>query len=450
MEPERRIEKLLRAFAKKRREQAGEPFEISRAARQQLQKEISSRSPETGGGFFSGLLVLFRPRFAFALGFVALVIAGLLIAPLFNGRKPATFASANSVGDREEMAPAEKAKPVFVQPPASTPPPVPASEGRRYAARDKQTTDLGTTASAPPSVTAANRPQAAPAAEAPRQTRTVEKGIAQTDLPAGAVVASAPPSNDTFAFKSDRAAVDSFADAHTLNKDATVPATPTPVPANTNALAINGTLLAERDDLRKKSEVQKEPAATGAASVAMFDSSKNEVAAAAPPSSQFFNRTVAPAARRRIIDAALPLAPVLASFRVEQNGSQLRVVDADGSVYTGAVQVAQTENTPKAVSPILKSAPSTVQAAARAPSPAAQNYFFRVAGTNRNLNQNVVFSGNFIPLTNVSGAYASGFGEGGASAVQTPANSLLLNSQISGKAVIGNQKEIEVNATPAP
>jgi hypothetical protein len=88
--------------------------------------------------------------------------------------------------------------------------------------------------------------------------------------------------------------------------------------------------------------------------------------------------------------------------------------------------------------------------------PAAQNYSFRVTGTNRNLRQNVVFSGNLIPLTNAlvawtnanaAGGPAGGGGGGVMPSVISP--SLLLNSRISGKAVIGNQKEIEVNATPA-
>ena len=83
----------------------------------------------------------------------------------------------------------------------------------------------------------------------------------------------------------------------------------------------------------------------------------------------------------------------------------------------------------------------------------AQTYFFRVAGTNRNLNQNVVFSGNLIPTANVPQAQssaASGGGGGGGYGPGIPSTSLLLNSRIAGKAVIGGQKEIEVNATAAP
>jgi hypothetical protein len=142
-------------------------------------------------------------------------------------------------------------------------------------------------------------------------------------------------------------------------------------------------------------------------------------------------------------------APVLASFRVEQSGNTMRVIDADGSVYTGAVQVAQQESPVRAVSP--KNAPSAVPRAQVAGQvQAAQNYSFRVAGTNRNLQQNVVFSGNLIPLTNASVSGIGGFGGASAAQSQLSAEIQLSNSRISGRAVVGNQKAIEVDATPAP
>ena len=43
MEPERNIEKILRSFAKKRREQAGPPLELHSAKRRQLQEEVARR-----------------------------------------------------------------------------------------------------------------------------------------------------------------------------------------------------------------------------------------------------------------------------------------------------------------------------------------------------------------------------------------------------------------------
>src|SRR5882724_7488746 len=111
MEPERRIEKLLRAFAKKRREEAGDPAALRPAARQRLQQEISRRSAaKSGGGFLANLFSPFRPRLAFALCSLAiLVIGGWLLLPVLTGRKPSTLAAADSLSaktpSKEKVAP---------------------------------------------------------------------------------------------------------------------------------------------------------------------------------------------------------------------------------------------------------------------------------------------------------------------------------------------------------
>ena len=46
MEPERNIEKLLRAFAKKRRADAGDPLKLHPALRRQLQAEVARLTRE--------------------------------------------------------------------------------------------------------------------------------------------------------------------------------------------------------------------------------------------------------------------------------------------------------------------------------------------------------------------------------------------------------------------
>src|SRR6266567_381414 len=136
MEPERRIEKWLRAFAKKRREQAGDPLKLHPVARQQLQKEIVRRSTGSSRGGWSFFLGL-RPRLAFALCFIALVVVGLVLLPNFTRPKPASLASATLSRDRDEMMPAEKTAPALAPPPASTAASPLAGEGAR-ADKDKQ------------------------------------------------------------------------------------------------------------------------------------------------------------------------------------------------------------------------------------------------------------------------------------------------------------------------
>ena len=166
-------------------------------------------------------------------------------------------------------------------------------------------------------------------------------------------------------------------------------------------------------------------------------------------------------------DTALAAQPVLASFQVEQSGPELRIVDGDGSVYSGFVRSADGadrlrsvngEKSAAARSRTALAAKSGLQSAAAsdAGGQAGQNYFFRVAGTNRSLNKKVVFTGNLMAATNLALASqvtnAWGKGEAAAaaqapSAVRSP-QSLLMNSRISGKVVIGDRKEIEVNAVP--
>ena len=105
-------------------------------------------------------------------------------------------------------------------------------------------------------------------------------------------------------------------------------------------------------------------------------------------------------------------AKVLNAFRLEQTGQSLRVIDHDGSVYTGSFQSAGypltdtvsrvdkgTSTARYAEPPVRKAVQSQPQAVLGQPFTNSQNtlqYFFRVAGTNRSLNQRVVFTGNLI------------------------------------------------------
>ncbi|HXT12770.1 MAG TPA: hypothetical protein VN873_14505 [Candidatus Angelobacter sp.] len=340
MEPERRIEKWLRAFAKKRREQAGEPMKLRPDARQQLHGEISRPAPGQGaGGFFANFLAALRPRFALVLMAVAIVaVAAFLLVP---GRHEGKAMKVSSLGSRDKMA--------------------------------------------------------APS------TRTASPIAAPT---------IAPPV-----------------------------ATPSPAVTAAKDYDENNPGVAAQQDALK-------PAGAGA------------IAASTPPfAAQAFHRMDVPKGLPAVRDAARRASTrVLTSFRVEQQGDQMRVVDSDGSVYTGAVQWAREDQAQNAnaananLSPRNKAFANQVARNVQQIQ-AAQSYFFRVAGTNRNLKQPVVFSGNLIPLTNAPVSQIDSFGGGGGAGQnipqQGPVQALLSNSRIAGTAVIGDKKEIEVNATPA-
>jgi hypothetical protein len=172
-------------------------------------------------------------------------------------------------------------------------------------------------------------------------------------------------------------------------------------------------------------------------------------------------------AKAALAGKAAPAHPVLASFQVEQAGPALRIVDGDGSVYSGYVQIAvaaRRQRSTKAESSATTRAPQTLGAvleeipAANRDSeqPAQPAYFFRVAGTNRSLNKKVVFTGNLMTATNLAlfqsatnylklGGGGGGFQAGGPQPGVPP----LLQSRISGKVVVGSGKAVEINAIPA-
>ncbi|HEX4265289.1 MAG TPA: hypothetical protein VH597_13210 [Verrucomicrobiae bacterium] len=455
MEPERKIEKWLRAFAKKRREQAGDAMELPASARERLHREISRREA-TGGGFFSSFFAGLRPRLAFAVCFIAVAaVSAWLLLPNLNRPKPASLAAISSTPANAPLAnqPAPEAAPPLAV--------MPSPAARSEVARDvekKPTTFAGTPTKRVQSAGAVGNPGASVVFnETPAPVRVLDGQMEQTNLLAGMNALSTTSLNQgILADKAGDTPADSFANSGALNKDSTDWAmTSAAQQINTNATMGVLTLAVAEPEARKKPGLAGAPASATAGGVVFDSLAKRETSPADTVASQRFYR-VDIAARRSAKETPNMTAPLLTSFRIEQNGGEMRVVDADGSVYTGTVQMANDQPESHAVvASAFKSAPASSMTRTPLQNPAAQNYFFRVTGTNRNLRQNVVFSGNLIPLTNavltrtnmsaVSGL--SGGGGGGAMPALTP--SLLLNSRISGKAVIGNQTTIDVNATPS-
>ena len=77
MESEHKIKKLLRAYAKKRRAQAGDPLKLHPATRRLLQDEIARHAPKPDEEDASMTLwELFRQQWAFLLSFALIVFFG--------------------------------------------------------------------------------------------------------------------------------------------------------------------------------------------------------------------------------------------------------------------------------------------------------------------------------------------------------------------------------------
>jgi hypothetical protein len=374
MEPERKIENLLRAYAKKRRAEAGDALKLHPATRRLLQGEAAStlrsspatedgrRAPRPGKagtpGFF---LAVFRRRLVFALCVVATAFIGVsLFRPAWN----------------------------------------PAKKGAQ-------------------SVSAMNNL---------RQTGTATNPYAGDNKH----VLSASLDELTNQKSAEFVLAEKVA-PETLAKAA--PGAPMAVATPPPALEVAG-------DLEKS----------------------NPVGGASQPFAQ--TGTVSHQQNRyRNVSVAAPTAPVMQSFQVLQNGDAISVVDWDGSVYQGSIQVAAAveHNGPvpapgEAVVPLqiqTRTGPTAVSG-----QPANQYYFFRVAGTNQTLKQNVVFSGNMEAISgapaNTQPMFGSGIGGGGIGAgnqlPQTAANASQqnwrLNSRIVGTVIIDDTNRIEINAVP--
>src|SRR3974390_3216249 len=99
MEPERNIEKLLRAFAQKRRDAAGDPLKLHPATRRLLQDEVARRAPtpepEPEEPSVS-LWQFFRQQWAVLCGFALMIFLGatLLFPALSASKKRAQSISA--------------------------------------------------------------------------------------------------------------------------------------------------------------------------------------------------------------------------------------------------------------------------------------------------------------------------------------------------------------------
>lgn len=161
---------------------------------------------------------------------------------------------------------------------------------------------------------------------------------------------------------------------------------------------------------------------------------------------QRFVRDTSRAYRRNFNSPPRP--EVLESFRVEQAGARLLITDADGSVYSGDLQEANTVGREARPQSSVGSSLAEVlrNQAANLGVEAANELRFQVAGTNRTLQQPVVFSGRLV-LTNAlaAGQYFQNQQAAGSNAF----GFFLNNSVVRGRAAIGQRTQMEVNAAPA-
>ena len=481
METERRIEKLLRAFSKKRKADAGANLELHPANRRLLQDEVarSGKKSNVAGGSFWQMLFGSIPRLVVSLTVTSALI--LLTLNIFvwqpamrSSQSQAMLAQNKSSADKDlkkAETPAPPATPTVVVDqseavviaPVSAPTPVP---------------EIATAKSKPTEAVALDERKDA---------------VKEIDRSGGAVIATAPSVNAPVvasqnvgggfgggggggrggagggrggrggggfggARQDGNATLAANGTTSSANRDVGPPASraasDTPTDASTLAFdkaATPSLAVAEAAS----------PASTaGAVRFSNLDAAGGQSATQA--TSQYFYRL-------RMADEAAGGVIVLDSFSVEQSGDQITVVDADGSKYSGIVQISavneENRSPVKQTSPVAQSprlAAATPQrrelvatnsavsfADAYQQQIASQNFSFRVTGTNRTLNQAVVFSGNLVASTN---AIVVGNTVNTRSFQQVQPQVMqqlpLLKLRITGRASVGGKSDMEINAAP--
>lgn len=440
MQDERPIEKLLRAFANKRRADAGPPLEMHPATRRMLLGEVARqyRQNATSAGpspFWRSLW----PRLAWALPVLTVLAVGFW-AMVHSPRQPGkdmSLAQSTDVPRDSTGAPAPLAVPA---PNANeTRPPGDAEQPALFYAEKSP--------SAPPGV---------------GSKLELAKGTKETDS----------------VRSEEQSAARDFQSRRTLAPEPTIPAgrdtAPSralPTEARTDSLktAVGPDQAGGGVD---RSAAQAPVVAVAPLPVAVptsapgdfaTDSTSKALAPRAPTWVQSFVQTPATADRGVPFKRASDASQVLTGFQLEQTGNQLRVVDSDGSSYTGlistVVPVADSFRQPgpagAAAEARLRTAPATPPfgGGGSGQFPAGQNVAFRVMGTNRTLRQQVIFEGNLKLPTNVTAAAQSISSDARMPAGQTAEQLqipqvLLQNSTISGRVRLGANQEVQINAVP--
>ena len=435
MNDERPIEKLLRRYAKKRRDASPEPpgLEMHPATRRLLQGEVKRQFPKSAAQEKSvaPFWKNWWPRLVWAVPVLLVLLVGVwgLIGP---GKKPAVgFELAKS---ETLTAPAEMAK----------------KSPMAGASSADDSKSLATTTAAP-----------APLAAAAPAWALNESSLAYSDLARAEAPVNQPlrplakslevdrnrkPADETLKLEANSTLALppplAVADQESRQKPARAPASEVASAKRTDNLGL----------------ISRASGGGGAASVATVPVIADGFAAG-QESKQNIDRS-GKSVRFTTFAKNRETSPVLKNFQVTQNGNELRVIDSDGSTYAGSVVLAAADKDFQGAGEFKEKSPAPQRDYRRSSQPAgavtqdkaqaAQLYFFRVTGTNRTLQQPVIFTGNFVTLTNLQPETLTAGGLAGETrqtGAPTPAPALF-NSSINGRAQLGGGRELEINAQP--
>ncbi len=461
MQPERHIEKLLRAFARKRREQTGEDFNLHPATRRLLQGEAARRFAQAQRERrpWWRECVRFGPRLGFAAALLAIlgVCAFLLYPPAKSPHQTLSLAKGKSASQepdaRYEPTPAPVNLPAvpatqFAHELAATPPPTALAES----VQPKETRPVDELLDKDArTLTLSATPRGADAVNRSKLLVAKSKG---EPAPVASPNTAAPALSDqvmTFAAPAPR--TDSEA---SYSREATVVA----VSKKTESADLT------ISDASATQSSRRTPASAG---VALADRRRYGLESAAATTAKSA-RSSNPAIVQRYYQLGTEkgtasrerggVNAVLMAFQFEQQGQAVRIVDGDGSVYTGAVgtitapTLAAVHNRPAGAADDASKAKLALQGDTQAAGlvggleAALPVTSFTVRGTNATLRQIVTFVGQVQPevLTNQIGAsnqtvyYAP----------QVALQNALQNSQVTGRARLADGRELEIKALALP
>lgn len=457
MNDERPIEKLLRRYAKKRHADAGPPGELHPATRRLLQGEVTRQfrkaAPGNAPSSFAQTLKGWRPQLAWAVPLFVLVAVGLWSLLDRPGTKQLALGPApnkTTTADGSRASNAERRGPESL--PSTL-------DARPSTAVETAPAEFSAVKAMPPSpapvpIRSLNQPAPGPADHGlAGKNRDAEQALAYGAVPDQPVVLL-----NGAAEQKGEAARGGFKEVERVDKLGVV-SSAAPVPNRPRAEVPSDPRPSTLDP-RRQAFAPLLDTPSSSATLARSDGLERDQAQTY--SQSFANLAPEPLKQKTAkVFAPTPISPVLANFRVEQTGRQLRVVDSDGSTYLG-----ETDTTPvigaggggakkEQVVQLFKSDGKLNQlpaAATSVPQQQLQNNSYRVAGTNRTLNQTVVFTWNFVEMTNApvvaqSGRTGSDLNKD-AKKLPTQFPAQLQNSFINGRAQFGTGKEIEINAVP--
>lgn len=461
---------MLKAYAKKRRDEAGAPVELHPATRRLLQGEVKRTLGQASAPAEEKAKIVFSlwTRWAFGTAICIFLAGGLfLIESRRTPSEPAQMAQATKSELESLTAPsaeafAEKSAARENASPIGGASPAPAEES------PKETRAVRADATNSRQESNERRFNASSVAKSAGEKRTADEFRLKHPVPAPVVQALPEPKNEINYSLSDKERSLSAADglrpeekAQTSDLDdprKKVEAEPPKLLAQEAAAVVSG-----KAGFKREVQAAKPAALTGALNKAVAEGKIQKEAELDGAVPLYFTQQDMGRKYRQNLQSP-PQPELLKSFQVARAGSRLQILDADGSVYEGdVVSFSQSRDVSgkDIASNKKQKADSSLdhgKAAARAPAsvPPGQtttpeNFSFRVSGTNRQ-NQVVVLTGNFIasqtspplpsgPADVQTGERSRAVSSGRLQVLQSPTG-----ATIQATAVVSRTNEFQINA----